>query len=197
MNPLRAGVVKDLTVYPWSSYPYYTGMKQKPSWLETGHILAYFDQEERRAQTKYRDYIDEAVGAKIKNPLDEVFASSILGSQGFIEGVKQRAKRMRGGDRRNIPSLRALKDGPSLDAIRERVRDVIGGEDGLSKKFCIHISHRFGEFSLKEIGAFYDMNESAVCQASRRFKARIMEDPAYKKLFREIVSGLGLSNVET
>ncbi len=104
---------------------------------------------------------------------------------------------MRGGDRRNIPSLRALKDGPSLDAIRERVRDAISGEDGLSKKFCIHISHRFGEFSLKEIGAFYDMNESAVCQVSRRFKARIMEDPAYKKSFREIVRGLGLLNVET
>jgi hypothetical protein len=197
MNPLRAGLVKDLAVYPWSSYPHYVGFKEKPSWLETGYILGYFGQEERRAQRKYRDYVDEALAVKIKNPLEGVFASTFLGSEEFIDGVRQRAKSIRQDDVRNIPGLRALVARPSLDEIKKRVGDVVRPEDSHFRKFCIYINHQFGGFSLREIGGFYNMKESAVSQASRRFKERIIEDPRYKKLLREMMKGLNLSNVET
>jgi len=36
-----------------------------------------------------------------------------------------------------------------------------------------------------------------VCQVSRRFKERTMEEGAYKKAFSKIMKGLNLSNVET
>ena len=197
LNPLRTGMVKDLREYPWASYPYYIGLKKSPSWLETGYILGYFGQEEGRAQRKYKGYVEEAVGVEIKNPLTAVFGSTFLGSQGFINQVRQRLKILKDPDTRNIPVLKALVERPSLEEIKKRVGDMVEPKDPLFKKFCIHISHRYGGFSLKGIGRFYNMKESAVSQASRRFKQTIMEKPSLRKLLRQIVTKLNLLNVET
>jgi len=190
-------MVKDLTRYPWSSYPYYIGLKKKPSWLETGDILGYFGQEGGRAQRKYRGYVEEAIGVELKDPLATVFASTFLGSQEFIKQVGQSGKILKDSDTRNIPVLKALKERPSLEEIKSRVGDVVEAKDSLFKKFCIHISHRYGGFSLKEIGRFYNMKESAVSQASGRFKQTIMREQSLRKLLRQIVTKLGVSNVET
>ena len=197
LNPLRGGMVKDLIRYPWTSYPYYIGLKEKPFWLETGYILGYFGQEKRRAQRKYKGYVEEAVGVEMKDPLEGVFASTFLGSQEFIKQVGQRTKIPKESDTRNIPVLNVLKERPSLEEIGRRVGDVVGGKGSLFKKYCIHISHRYGGFSLKEIGHFYNMKELAVSQASRRFKETIMREPSLGKLLRQIVTKLQLLNVET
>jgi putative transposase len=197
LNPLRGGMVKDPTRYPWSSYPYYIGLKKKPSWLETGDILGYFGQEGLRAGRKYRGYVEEGIGVKLKDPLAAVFASTFLGSQEFIKQVGQRTKILKDADTRNLPALKALVETPSLEEIKKTVGDVIEPNDSLFKKFCIHISHGYGGFSLREIGRFYNMKESAVSQASRRFKQTIMEEPSLRKLLRQMVTKLALLNVET
>jgi REP element-mobilizing transposase RayT len=191
LNPLRGGMVKDLTRYAWSSYRYYIGLKKKPSWLETGDILGYFGEEGLRTQRKYRGYVEEAIAVELKDPLAAVFASTFLGSQEFIKQVVQRTKILKDSDTRNIPVLRALVERPSLEEIKKRVGDMVEPEDPLFKKFCIHISHGYGGFSLREIGRFYDMKESAVSQASRRFKHTITEEQSLRKLLRQIVTKLG------
>ena len=38
-NPLEAGLVGDLTDYPWSSYQAYTKARSAPGWLSTEYIL--------------------------------------------------------------------------------------------------------------------------------------------------------------
>jgi REP element-mobilizing transposase RayT len=197
LNPLRAGMVKDLTRYRWSSYPYYIGLKKRPSWLETGDILGYFGEEGLRTQKKYRGYVEGAIGVELKDPLAAVFASTFLGSQEFIKQVGQRTKILKEWDTRNVPALKALVETPSMEEIKKKVGDVVEPNDSLFKKLCIHISHRYGGFSLKEIGRFYNMKESAVSQASRRLKETIKEDPSLRKLLRQVVRKLGLLNVET
>jgi putative transposase len=159
LNPLRGGMVKDLTRYPWTSYPYYIGLKKKPFWLETEDILGYFGQEVGRAQRKYRGYVEEAIGVELKDPLATVFASTFLGSEGFMNQVRERAKVLKDSVTRNIPVLKALKERPSLEEIKRGIGDVVGAKNSLFKKFSIHISHRYGGFPLKEIGRFYNMKE--------------------------------------
>jgi putative transposase len=197
LNPLRAGMVKDLGRYPWSSYPYYIGLKEKPSWLETGDILGYFGEEGLRTQGKYRGYVQEAIGAELRDPLASVFASPFLGSQEFIKQVGQKTKILKDADTRNIQALKAMVETPSLEEIKKRVGDVVNPEGPFFKKFCIHIGHRYGGFSLKEIGRFYNMKESAVSQASRRFGQTIMKESSLRKLLGQILRRLDLLNVET
>ena len=42
-NPLRAGIVRRLVDYPWSSYPVYAYGKKSPEWLRTAPILSHFN----------------------------------------------------------------------------------------------------------------------------------------------------------
>jgi hypothetical protein len=58
------------------------------------------------------------------------------------------------------------------------------------------LSWEYGGFSLKEIGEFYGMQESAVSQAGRRFKQKVVEEARLRKLLREIVRRSGVLNVE-
>jgi putative transposase len=197
LNPLRAGIVRDLRSYRWSSYPQYVGLSQGCSWLETGYILGYFDQHKRRAQTKYMIYVEEAVRREPKNPLESVFASTFLGSPAFVEEQKQRMGIGEKADTRNVPALKAFVDRPSLDRIRAEVGNHVDSTLSLSKKIGIYVSQRFGGYRLAEIGGHYEMTGAAVSQACRRFDERIREERILKALVGKITKGLGLLNVET
>ena len=61
-NPLRAGIVKRLADYKWSSYSYYAYKKKQPAWLKTDLILAKASaaKDRRRAyRNKVQRYSDE------------------------------------------------------------------------------------------------------------------------------------------
>lgn len=196
LNPFRAGMVKNLRDYPWSSYRDYIGMSKTP-WVETGNILGYFDSMKHRAQRKYLRYVEEAIEVAPNNPLKEVFASTFLGGEEFTNQVRERVKRVKGAEIRDLPVLRALAQRPSLREIEKTVEEVLGRNNPLFKKFCIHISHRHGGFKLKEIGGFYDMGDSAINQASRRLGQVIEKEPSLKRLVDQITKKLKSYNVET
>ena len=61
-NPLRAGMVKRLVDYRWSSYPAYAYGKNHPPWLNTERILSQLVNAADRNQTyreKMRQYAKE------------------------------------------------------------------------------------------------------------------------------------------
>ena len=59
LNPIRAGMVKHIEQYPWSSYPATMGMTDCPSWLDTDWMLGQFGEASRRAQRHYADFVAE------------------------------------------------------------------------------------------------------------------------------------------
>ena len=75
-----------------------------------------------------------------------------------------------------MPALRAIGRKPALVEIKDSVKAMVGEEDSCFKKICLYLSWEYGEFSLKEIGDFYGMQESAVSQAGRRFKQKVLEE---------------------
>jgi len=186
LNPIRAGLVDRPSEYRWSSYPYYVGREKKPDWLTTESILGYFGPDESSAQKTYRRFVEDTSWIEIKNPMKDVFASTLLGSQKFITWAREQFIGSENVDTRNIPVLKELVERPSLEQIERKIESIIGGKHPLYKKFCIHVSHQHGGFSLKEIGAYYGMRGSAVSQSSRRFKVRILEDNKLKKLMGDI-----------
>ncbi len=84
----------------------------------------------------------------------------------------------------------------SLGEVKDRVKAVVERVDSCLKKICLYLSLEYGGFSLKEIGEFYGMQESAVSQAARRFKQKVVEGGRLRKLLREIVSRSNVLNVE-
>ena len=186
LNPIRAGLADRPSEYRWSSYRCYIGKEKKPAWLTTESVLGYFGDDAFSAQDNYRKFVEATSKSETKDLLKDVFASTFLGSPEFITWAKEKLIDPKNADTRNIPVMRDLIDNPSLEQIERTTELVIGRRHPIFKRVCIYISHQYGAFSLKEIGAYYGMRGSAVSQSSRRFKKRILEDKKLKKTMAEI-----------
>jgi putative transposase len=197
LNPVRASLVKAPEHHPWSSYPAYLALKRKPPCLETSLILGYFSSRTSSAQERYREFVQKGVDSPPRNPVQEVYASTFLGNEDFINRIWKKGSGRAVQDSRNIPALKVLAERPSLPAIREAVQKIGGTSDRLAKKVGLFLSREKAGFSLREIGSFYGMKEGAVSQAIGRFRHQILQTPSLKKKLNQVLTRLEMSNIET
>lgn len=191
LNPVRAGMVKKPEDYPWMSYRYYTA-DTAPHWLTTSFILNYFGNKEATSKEKYREFVDNLINLEYSTPLQETIASTILGSAEFVSEIQERHLNGKKADR-DLPSLRELTARPSLAEIVQAVRNAFPDDDRLATKAGIHMCHRYSGIKLKEIGGVFQLTESGVTRASKRFEKIIGDDASLKKKLTEIKKGLKLS----
>jgi len=82
LNPLRAGMVKRLERWPWSSYLATCGQAAAPAWLHTDWLLAQFG---KRRATAIRDYIQFVhEGARLPSVWGQLRGQIYLGSEKFV-----------------------------------------------------------------------------------------------------------------
>ena len=108
-NPLRAGIVKKLWDYPWSSYRAYGGRKHLPSWLTTEVVLGTYGGS-RNGFLKAQ----ETFFAEEKNVLSDLRHGLYLGSEGYVEECIRRVRRE---EHREKPQGRSLLRERNLRAL--------------------------------------------------------------------------------
>jgi REP element-mobilizing transposase RayT len=167
LNPVRAGVARHPEEYLWSSCAYYTGGKRKPDWLSLDFILNYFDSTVSSSQSQYREFVNASVTKEYESPLKAAIASAILGSSDFVNAIKEKHLTSRKPDR-DLPALRELTKA-SIPEILKKAEALFGEDSSLSRKATLYLCHRFSGRTLKEVGSYFGIGESAVSQASRRF----------------------------
>ena len=181
LNPVRAGVVKDPLEYGWSSYQYYIGKERKPAWLTTEWVLGYFSGRGHPGYRRYREFVEKGLTMELESPLREVTASTFLGSEGFIKKIRKEYLEDKIFDKRNLPAVKQILKGPSLEEIEKAVAKAVGKEHVFYKKLCIHFSHQYSGMGLDEIGKHFGMKGGAVSQSSRRFKGAIDENKGMER----------------
>jgi hypothetical protein len=62
LNLLRAGMVKEIGDWPWSSYPTMIGVVPAPVWLQTDWLFGQFDPQRKQALEKYEDFVRAGIG---------------------------------------------------------------------------------------------------------------------------------------
>ena len=194
LNPVRVGIVKEPEEYRWSSCRYYTGGTSAPAWLRTDFILGYFGKKEDSARKKYRQFVHDLIGREYSSPLLATIASTILGSAEFVSEIQDRHLSDRKADREQ-PALRELSSKPSPEVIVKAVREAYAADDRLATKAAIYLCHRFSGAKLKEIGDLFDVSESGITQASKRFAQSMDCDEQLKGQVRRIGESLNLSIV--
>lgn len=88
LNPLRAGIVKDLKElgsYRYSGHSVLMG-KQKRPWQDREYVLSHFAQTEREAKTRYLSFVSKGVGEGRK---PELVGGGLLRSVGGWKGLKE------------------------------------------------------------------------------------------------------------
>ena len=85
-NPLRAGIVRRLIDYKWSSYPIYAYAKKGPAWLSTQLIWSYFKGADKHKQyrKKVQKYAEEE-----KRLLEDIHHGMILGAKKFVNKIRK------------------------------------------------------------------------------------------------------------
>jgi len=189
LNPFRSKIVKDPKDYPWSSYPYYIGLRKEPRWLTTKYILSYFGNQDKDAREGYRKFAEMRLSKRDDDLLKKVVASTLLGSKEFIDWVKENFIDKRKATR-DLPALKRLVTRPSIQQIDKAVRKILRKNHPLGIKVSIYLSHKLSGLSLKEIGIHFGKKGAAVSQASRRMKLQIKKDKKLKHIVDRIMKEL-------
>jgi REP element-mobilizing transposase RayT len=84
-NPLRAGIVRRLIDYKWSSYPIYAYGKKGPEWLSSQVILSYFKGVDKHKQ--YREKVQKYAEEE-KRLLEDIHHGMILGAKKFVNKIR-------------------------------------------------------------------------------------------------------------
>jgi REP-associated tyrosine transposase len=113
LKPLRAGLVRTVQEYGWSSYRATAGLCEGGAWLCTAWILAQFGGERAEAQLQYRHCVDE--GVTDPSPWEALQGQILLGPTTFIAGLRPRLTATR--RLHEVPRVQRYADRPSLTTL--------------------------------------------------------------------------------
>ncbi len=185
-NPLRAGLVKKLWDYPWSSCRAYMNKRYEVSWLTTELILGMYG-----GSLKAFVNAQEKSFRSNENILDKLWHGLYLGSKEFGEECIERVK---------VESHQEKPQGRSL--LRERdIRDLVleileelgerNPESVLkirkyrcwNRDIAMYILYQLGAYRNKEIGEVFGVGYTAVVGAVKRALSYLNKD---RRLEREV-----------
>jgi REP element-mobilizing transposase RayT len=196
-NPLRAGLVKRLADYRWSSYrPYAYGI-QVPEWLNTEVILSQL----ANAGDGHKTYRENArTYAKEENRLwEDLRHGFILGSERFVatirdtylpevphEEVTQQKKVAKDIDVEGLLSRAARLVGCEMEQFRRSGR--VSAQRALERDMLLYLVRQMGVLTDRRIGELFGLGGSAVSRRASVFKARLQENRALQRRFGKIQS---------
>jgi len=100
--------------YRWSSYSGYSRQKDRQSFVDYSKILRMIGgRSERDARRHYSRFVISGIFKKMDMKVwEEVKGQAILGSEEFVDWVRERFLSKEKGNIREHPALKALKGGP-------------------------------------------------------------------------------------
>jgi len=205
LNPLRAGITKNLDEYTWSSLLDYLGKREKElKKLDTQFILTRLHNNLTRARPIYKRYLLENLSMDF--PVKDIYRGIALGKESFIKKIESKIKAI--GEKREIQTTK-YQDSYSPEEIIQKASQAFNLTKGevlkkqrgnLYRQISLYLLKRYSSLSLKEVGKIFDMDYTAVSQATRRFEDRIIKDNKIRTMLNsvlELLKDKEMSNVKT
>lgn len=204
-NPIRAGIVRKVGEYAWSSHNGYTSRAKKWHWLYKDFLLAMFSDERHRAGRLYREFVQDQEPEEIEKFYLKKNLPSILGGEDFKDWIKDNFRHLRFN--REIPKSKEL----AVDSARLRkfVCKAYGvaeedlmksrrGAENLPRDAAIFLQRKYCGQTLSELGRDYGIaNYSSVSSALERMRARLLKDRRLKGRIAGIEERLDKGQKET
>ncbi|HEX9666213.1 MAG TPA: transposase [Thermodesulfobacteriota bacterium] len=191
LNPLRAGMVKNLKQYRWSSYLDYVSDRGKiPERLDKEFILSQFAEDTKEARKRYRSYVKENIGTK--DPLAESYRGIALGTGRYINEIVDRIKKI--GRKREIIATRpsGTKNAEEIIGLIQkrygiRKNDIVDKKRGnVYRKISMYLIKKHTDLRLSEIGKIYGMDYAAVAQSCKRFSEELKKDKKIRRMIQDL-----------
>ncbi len=200
LNPVRAGIVEDVSKFIWSSYHDYINFAKKNNWLDSDAVLKEYGINKKESKKEYRKLI-KGISGKEKEFLEDLKYGIILGSDEFLAWAQKKFINPIGKRDPELPQKRQISDDGILNKVIEEIVDryKIEKEMLFERKRRIPVEARdVGMYILKnntglknkEIGSVFGVSESAVNKAALRISVQIKRAKNLAKKIDTIVNSV-------
>lgn len=159
LNPVRANMVGTAGQWPWSSYCAMIGKTSVPGWLETDWLLAQFDVQRDKARQQYIRFV--AAGSEEPSIWRHLKQHIYLGDEHFVENMQTFLTE--GDDLSEIPRAQCR---PAPRTLGHYARAAATRHEALAA------AYETGQYSLKEIAAYFGVHYSTVSRAVAQHKLK-------------------------
>jgi len=160
LNPIRAGMVRSVGDWPWSSYRATAGQEEPLPLLTTGWLLSQFSENRRQAIGLYRGFVGQGRGVEVWETLR---GGVLMGSEQFVEAMAPLLHGVR--QHREVPRRERLATRPSLEQLFADVSNTV------DRNAKIYEATRLYEYKLVELQEYLGLHYSTIS----RIAARCME----------------------
>lgn len=162
LNPVRAGIIKKLEEWQWSSYLATIGKAKTPEYLTTDWILGQFGSKRRRAEKRYAEFVkSQPIKGK---PWDDLEGQVLLGEEDFItkfKGLLADKKEIK-----EIPRRQRYIGRPELTKL------FLKSQDRNRRKEAIYHAHIKYGYTLKEIADYLKVHYTTISKIIKEVEGR-------------------------
>jgi len=115
-NPIRAGIVKQVGDYKWSSHKGYVSKSKDWNWLYKDFVLGMLDKNKNRQISSYKRFISMDDSDEIEQFFKKKHIPSILGDDSFVDKIKE--KYFKEKQHVEVPESKVLS--PDINRINKR-----------------------------------------------------------------------------
>jgi len=192
-NPLRAGIVKRLSDYRWSSYQAYADKKYGASWLTTEFVLGMYGGSRKRFLRAQQLFFEER-----PDLLEDLRHGLYLGSEAFSEECLEKVK---GEQHHEKPQARSLLRSRDIRALAIRILKGLGEKDPESlfrvrkyrcqnRDVAIYVLYQLGAYLSREIGEVFGVGYTAVPGAVKRSQIYLRSDGQLERAVNKIIDDI-------
>ena len=204
-NPLEAGLTDRLDSYNWSSHKGYLSFARKWDWLHKDYVLRLFSENTTESRKRYRGYVLKQSPEQINQILGRRNWPSVLGSDGFVDWVKETFF----NQKRHIEVPESKSLAPKVAKINEMVCKAYGikeeslflskrGVHNEARNTAIFLIRHLRGSKLEEIGREFGIsNYSTVGTIIVRTKNKVVKDRRLKRLIEQLKQDLKVSQEPT
>jgi len=188
-NPLRAGIVKSMDKYPWSSHKGYFSRSKQWNWMYKDIILSMLTKDKSKWRKAYLDLINQGESQEIEDFFNKKNLPAILGTKEFIDRMKKKFYKKKYD--RNIPESRILA--PTVKEIKHIVvREYNISPDALvlsrrgsynePRNVAIYLARKYTQETLLCIGCEFNMGQySSVSSVIKNMKMHLLRNKKLRK----------------
>jgi len=197
-NPLKAGLVKRLDQYVWSSHKGYLSKAKRLNWLYKHFVLEMLTAQKSSQIQIYKQFMAQEQDEDLVLVLDGTNPPSMLGSEKFISWIKDRFFKKKKD--KEVPASKELA--PDLDTIISEVsryykvrpsklKAVRRGMENEPRDVAIYLIRSMRAEPLIRVGEKFALNQySSVSSAVTRVKAKLQKDRKFKDCLEHIESNI-------
>jgi hypothetical protein len=196
LNPIRAGVVKKLREYKWSSYHDYVNVMKRNKWVNSEAVLEGICSNKQESRREYGKLVREASGRE-NDFLEDIKYGMILGSDKFVGWVQRKFIDRTEKEDADLPQKKRISD----EGVIERVVGEIIHNYKVDKTTLLqrkrHIPFEARDVSMyilktytgltnKAVGEMFGVSISAVNKAAIRINAQSKTSKDFRRKLEEI-----------